>query len=537
VRRTLILALVLIVAVPLGLLAWLGARALRDDRSRIEWGLRELAEARLANADSLVMRLFEEEARRLADVTDIDTYEAEDLRERVRTTPEIEALFVQAADGPLVFPPLGGDLGTDEADFLLRARKIFEQRLLLAAGVDEEADRRTGQRGKPAGKGAGVRPSSGWFPWYWDSGLHVIYWRRDRLGNVVGVELNRMRLLADIVAHLPPLAGVDWSMGPGERILLQDSNGREVYSWGNGAPDPDRMVVVRRSLGAPLGSWVLVHQRPRVHRTADVVLRISGLVAVGLSMAALAVFFYRESNRDLREARQRVRFVSRVSHELRTPLTNIRLYAELLEDRLDDDDRQSRENARIIVSESERLSRLIDNVLAFARHGRGELRVTRSAGAVDGVVAGVVDRHRPALARRGVEVEVSLGAPEPTLFDPDAVDQILGNLLANVEKYAADGGAVRVESFHRGACTVVRIADSGPGIPESERERVFEPFVRLHDRLNEGVSGAGIGLTIARDLARLQGGELRLVPSETGACVELELELAAGASAKGGRRP
>jgi signal transduction histidine kinase len=250
----------------------------------------------------------------------------------------------------------------------------------------------------------------------------------------------------------------------------------------------------------------------------------------------MAVFFYRESNRELRDARQRVRFVSQVSHELRSPLTNIRLYAELLEDRIRDVDAGALEHIGVIVSESHRLSRLIDNVLTFARHGRGELVLRCSAADLGAVVAEVVDHHRPLLAARGVNVKAELETPLAALFDRDAVAQILGNLLSNVEKYAPDSGDLVVAAFHRGGECVVRVTDLGPGIPPAAQERVFQPFTRLSDRLNEGVSGAGIGLAISRDLAELQGGGLRIVETASGACFELTLpraNLPLGSAPKG----
>jgi signal transduction histidine kinase len=135
----------------------------------------------------------------------------------------------------------------------------------------------------------------------------------------------------------------------------------------------------------------------------------------------------------------------------------------------------------------------------------------------------VAEQFRPSFAAKGVEVVLDLAAPRPTAFDPDAVEQVVGNLLNNVEKYAAAGGLCEVASRQTETATVIRVADRGPGIPRGREEKIFEPFVRLSDRLTEGVSGTGIGLSIARELVRLHGGELRLVPSEGGARFELEL--------------
>ena len=116
--------------------------------------------------------------------------------------------------------------------------------------------------------------------------------------------------------------------------------------------------------------------------------------------------------------------------------------------------------------------------------------------------------------------------------DADLAAQVLANLVSNVEKYAAGGGrlVIRGEADKQGCLGQVslRVADAGPGIPDSSRERIFQPFVRLSQRVDEGVSGTGLGLSIARDLARRMGGDLRLESSDEGAVFVFSLPLAPG---------
>jgi len=108
------------------------------------------------------------------------------------------------------------------------------------------------------------------------------------------------------------------------------------------------------------------------------------------------------------------------------------------------------------------------------------------------------------------------------LIDGDALAQILANLLSNAEKYAP-GGPVQIAMQWDGARLWVRVRDHGPGIPRAAWERVFEPFERLSDHVRDGVTGTGLGLCIARDIARAMGGALRVISSEGGAVFELEL--------------
>jgi signal transduction histidine kinase len=134
-----------------------------------------------------------------------------------------------------------------------------------------------------------------------------------------------------------------------------------------------------------------------------------------------------------------------------------------------------------------------------------------------------LDRFRPALLAQGIEVFLAPGASRRAAVDADILEQILGNLLSNAEKYAAGGQRLDVTTRQTEGQAEVVVHDHGPGIPERERERIFDPFYRIGSALTEGVSGTGIGLTISRELARLHGGDLALVPSSEGACFRLTL--------------
>ncbi|MCA9558925.1 MAG: HAMP domain-containing histidine kinase, partial [Myxococcales bacterium] len=244
---------------------------------------------------------------------------------------------------------------------------------------------------------------------------------------------------------------------------------------------------------------------------------------VGLALLGLAGWFSRESTRELRRAAQRVSFVNQVSHELKTPLTNIRMYAELLEDELADTDDRAERYVGIIVSESQRLSRLIANILSFARHQREQLSVRKAPAVVDDVVRQTLDQFAPSLAAAGVSPQLDLSAGATVRVDADALGQMLGNLLSNVEKYAA-GRPVDLVTRQAGGVTTLTVRDHGPGIPKAARAKVFEPFHRLSNALSDGVTGTGIGLGIARELARLHGGDLVLEADEDGAAFTITLQ-------------
>ncbi|MEZ4382216.1 MAG: HAMP domain-containing sensor histidine kinase [Nannocystaceae bacterium] len=358
----------------------------------------------------------------------------------------------------------------------------------------------------------------GWIAWYWEEGLHLLFWRRRADGLIAGAEIERAALLQRLIDSLPA-TGEQSSL-----IAVADAKGAPIYQWGIYEPADDEEPRARLLLAPPLESWSLLYYGPAdapIALTTSRFLVVVGLGGTALVLLGLAAFFYREWSRNMRDARQRVSFVTQVSHELKTPLTNIRLYAELLADELEGLDDRAEEHAGVIVSESQRLSRLIANVLTFSRRGRPAS--ARRPLDVEAAIRQTIEHFGPAFAERGIAVRREGAAPRPVIADEDALGQILANLLSNVEKYASAGARVDVDLEQDAAKTRIRVRDYGPGIPAAQRRKVFDPFFRARSDLTEGVSGTGIGLTIARDLARQCGGELDLEPCEPGACFVLTL--------------
>lgn len=154
-----------------------------------------------------------------------------------------------------------------------------------------------------------------------------------------------------------------------------------------------------------------------------------------------------------------------------------------------------------------------------ANTGFGEARSKHAPGTV---VQEVLDQFGPAFERRGIVVHPALEAARACLIDPDALAQIVANLLSNVEKYVP-GGAVHLQLRYHDPDLVLLVSDNGPGIPAGAAERAFLPFERLDSRITEGATGTGLGLAIARDLATRMGGTLLLLPSSVGATFELRI--------------
>ena len=511
-RKGLAIALIALVTVPLIAMVGLGTKVVRDERALRTDRMDDLFEARLDDLDGLAMRVLEDRRQELRQALGEVSGDTSAIRHLPRSLPFVEQTFVRDAEGAYIYPNPRDPITDAERDFLQRTRALWQERDTLGDASE------TGG----AEVYEGVAGDDGWYAWFWDSGLQLLYWRRAPDGRVVGAELGRVQLLAELIGVLPTTDPTDEAAST-DRIVLLDARAEPVYQWGLYEPATDEPPRARRSLSPPLGAWSLMYYVSdtgieAATSSGSALGLTAGLLALGLVVAGLGLWFHRESSREIREASQRVGFVNQVSHELKTPLTNIRMYAELLQRRVDPDDDRAQKHLGIIVAESQRLSRLIGNVLTFARHRRDALVLRPAPACLDDTVEEILVQFRPALESRGVAVEFDRGAPETLRFDADVVTQVAANLVSNVEKYAAGGGFMRVTTAVDGDTAAISVADRGPGIPAGKADVVFDPFVRLDDALTEGVSGAGIGLALARELARLHGGDLTLGPAERG-CV------------------
>jgi signal transduction histidine kinase len=202
-----------------------------------------------------------------------------------------------------------------------------------------------------------------------------------------------------------------------------------------------------------------------------------------------------------RFVRDRMRMVAAVSHDLRTPITSMRLRAEFIEDE---------ELKHDVIRTLNEMQAMTDAVLAFAREEAGaeETRSVDLAALIEGIV-----QDQVALGH-----EVSYEGPERLAWRcrPVSLKRALVNLVENAVRYA---GSARVRLSQDKDGVVVTVEDSGPGIPQSRLEDVFEPFVRLEASRSRETGGVGLGLSIARSIARAHGGELTLANRSEGGLI------------------
>lgn len=203
--------------------------------------------------------------------------------------------------------------------------------------------------------------------------------------------------------------------------------------------------------------------------------------------------------------RRRIRLIDEVAHELRTPLTTIEGYMEGL---IDGVLPPSEETFAAVADEAARLGRLAQDLSLLSRAEEGTIRLELQDVDLMAVAAQAAERLRPQFEDRGLELEIPAGPRLPVRGDPGRIAQIFTNLLGNALVQTPEGGAVSIRGGMDDPSAFVDVVDTGVGIAPDELERIFDRFYRVAGGPGEG-SGRGIGLTIARGIARAHGGDLR----------------------------
>ena len=225
-----------------------------------------------------------------------------------------------------------------------------------------------------------------------------------------------------------------------------------------------------------------------------------------------------QTSAELRAANERLQeldrlkdeFLSIVSHELRTPLTSIRSFSEILFDNPSLDQRERTRYLEIIIKESERLTRLINDILDLAKMqaGRQDWKMVDLAPAA--VIEDALTATSGLLAERQVELEIDVAEPLPALHvDRDRLFQVIVNLLSNAVKFSDEAGArVAISARASRGGIEVGVSDNGPGIPEEARERIFEKFQQASESPSDKPAGSGLGLAICRQIIEHFGGRI-----------------------------
>jgi len=482
------------------------------------------------------------------------------------TNPLIRNVFVWSSATGLQYPHPSSPSSSEEKRFIQRYDALFSGRLAWPDKVREEATVSVKPGSPPAGTSrydlvrevqslkAGARKltdlaqkppveeslgssaaqpaddSCGWRPWFMENRLYMISWCRETAGNTFfGVELEMMTLLSRLVATFPETAphGLIYTLNDGSGRVLHQSSGPALAD--NTKP---RFTV---SLAPQLPHWEIgvygVDDAPVEHATRNFMLFADLLLAILIvAMLAGGGLLTWQAVQHARDARRKTTFVSNVSHELKTPLTSIRMYAELLlTGRVQDEEKQEK-YLEVIVDESQRLTRLVNNVLDFSRLEQDRKKYHLEPIDLPDMVNRFIETQRLRLEKEGLIVGENIQVKGyPVTADRDALEQVLLNLVDNVLKYAADGKEICFDLERSDNCCRLRIMDRGSGVPSSHRKKIFEKFHRVDDSLTTRQPGTGLGLSISRKILQDLGGDLVYKDRQGGgSCFEMTLPCKTG---------
>ncbi len=317
-------------------------------------------------------------------------------------------------------------------------------------------------------------------------------------------------------AHLNPALG-NSALPPTASHLLFYQGDLVTPPAQSGAGRP--LLLHGASLPHPLSDFHLAITVAELPETPGY--QVVNFLAVFLSLLFVGglLGIYRLTATQMELSQKKSDFVSAVSHELKTPLTAIRMYGEMLTEGWVEDDKKERYYQHI-HDESERLSRLIQNVLTLAELERKEWRIDLKTQDPVEFVRGISERLGGQIRRAGFEIStVAEGEPQPILVDRDALTQILINLIDNAIKFSkdADNKKIILTVSQLGPDCHIRVRDFGPGIRRRKLKKIFEKFYRIDDEMTRTTRGTGIGLALVKMLADAMGAHVDVANRQPGA--------------------
>jgi len=249
----------------------------------------------------------------------------------------------------------------------------------------------------------------------------------------------------------------------------------------------------------------LVNRRGLIYGIASLFL----LVAMCLGVALIL----RDITRERNLARLRTDFISNVTHELKTPLTSIRMYAEsLLMERVKTNDTR-KEYLEVVLNESERLKRMINNILEFSKTEKGRTEYHFVKSNLTSIIRSAIHEMSYWFEKENFEVVTELDENIDAEVDPEKIKQVVENLLSNSIKYSTDVRQVFIRLQKAGDNVLIEVEDKGIGIPADRISHIFEPFYRIEQK--ESISGTGLGLTVVKEIVDAHKGIVE-VNSEPG---------------------
>ncbi|MCX8602263.1 MULTISPECIES: sensor histidine kinase [unclassified Gilliamella] len=462
--------------------SYLGWRTLEHEVIKRENQEKLLAQSRAENIKSLIGSLLTQRSTYFNSLSDILLYDESNIDKLLQIQTDVKNIFV-IDHGVIKY--LSND--TDKQWSQLVESIGYDNSILFNHNTQNEQH----------------RSSTGWYQAY----NYLVYWSIQS-DTIIGFELSNIKLSLDVINLLDEKAMND--------SFNLSNDEKQIYN--NGEKYPNEIVI---SLDYPLQNWQLTYYYQSANLTNIYIFGVSVIVLFILIILGLALYCYREYTQTLRLAKQQVSFVGQVSHEFKTPLTNISLYSEMLKERLIDEVQPVPDYLDVITSESNRLTRLVQNVLNFNKPAKLNIKPVN----ITQLVKQIYFTFRPVLETKSLELNLICDVHYDFMMntDQDSVIQIISNFLSNAEKYASNGQKVDLILTEQNHKAIITVRDYGNGIANNQLKKIFKPFYRINSSITEGVSGTGIGLTIANQLAQQLNGSIKVTNEKPGVAFSLIL--------------
>lgn len=365
-----------------------------------------------------------------------------------------------------------------------------------------------------------ARGKYGIIPRFINDKLNLIFWKKLANGMIAGCMVNSAQLKDEILGILPNLyssARILTVLDDKGRPIIEPVAGRPLSYW--------KKPYVSVELSEILPRWEVAAYVTDPQAVISQA-RLSAYIAwmfifiLFVSIVLGGAFILRSLRSQILLAQQKTTFVSNVSHELKTPLTSIRMFAEILKEKRQPDETKKQKYLEIMVSETERLTKLINNVLDFSRMENGKKTYDMKEIEIIPLTRDVFDSQKARLEQNGFKT--NFVAPRENIIvnaDEEAIKQAIINLLSNAEKYSFDSKEIDMDIVAGDSRVSIDIRDKGIGVPSGEAKNIFKEFYRVDDSLTSKVKGTGLGLTIARRLIQDQGGDIVYLPAEDGGSI------------------
>lgn len=345
-----------------------------------------------------------------------------------------------------------------------------------------------------------------------DSTLLILFAPSSAPTLVAGIMIRTDRFVAEVIGRkLSDIARNDLVLNVASAstgATLYSTHPRTAFTFSQERPLwilPDHVVKVRM-----LGSTVEEEARARYRENMALIIALNIVLLTGAVMA------YRLIKREMELVALRTDFVSNVSHELRTPLALIRMFAETLEMKRVKTEAKRQEYYSIILHETERLTRLINNILNFSRMESRTRRYSFASMDLNALIGSILTVYSYRLETLGFTVETSLAPELPQITaDEEAVAEALHNLIDNAIKYSGERKFLRITTSVSGNTIRISVQDRGVGIPKEHHSKVFEKFYRVSQGLVHTAKGSGLGLAIVHHIVDAHGGTIS-IDSEPG---------------------